>query len=133
MLYLSDPFCDSCGTIETIEHFFVECEEVRKFWDELFEKMNSKLGPLNQSICTATNILFGTLKALDVVNLIVLTAKQFIVGQRFKEEEIRISIFLKFIERTFQMERCLAKKDGKIERFKDKWLPFIDEHFELNI
>ena len=35
MRYYLITFCESCGEIETIEHYFFNCEQVEEFWREL--------------------------------------------------------------------------------------------------
>ena len=40
---VEDPFCDNCGIVETIEHYFFQCEEVNVFWKELACTLNTKL------------------------------------------------------------------------------------------
>ena len=40
---VDDPFCNECGEIETIQHYVVDCHEVKLFWNEVAEKVNQKL------------------------------------------------------------------------------------------
>ena len=103
------------------------------FWEDLTRKINVKLPITKQFVANNINIIFGSLETTGIVNLIVLSAKQFIVNRKFKEEVINVDIFLAFLDKTFQMEKLLAQKDNKINKFKERWSPFIDGSCNLKV
>ena len=130
---LDDPFCNECGTIETIKHYFVDCHELKQFWREVIGKINKKVKPCHRFIDNADNIIFGNLKTSAVANLILLIAKQFIVNRRFKEERICWDDFLPCLTRHYCMEKIIAAKEDRIDTFKDRWKPFVSEALQINI
>lgn len=75
---VEDPFCDNCGEIEPLEHCFFQCEEVAIFWRNLNRALNSKLPCRKRVILTSKEVIFGGLNGPDIVNLIILVAKQLI-------------------------------------------------------
>ena len=128
-----DPFCNECGEVETIQHFFVTCNDNEMFWNKISAEINQRVEPRHHFHANASNIIFGALKNRKIVNLIVLIAKQYIVKQRFKEERLIWDEFKAFLTRFFHMEKINANKKGKIETFKEKWSPFVTPNVQINI
>ena len=122
---VDDPFCDSCGDVETIEHYFFICEQVRKFWKELETSLNKKLTETNRLNIQCYDVLFGSENYLDVINFMILLAKQFIVQQHYREALIRYQAFLPMLLRSFDMEKMMARTEDAKEMFRNRWSPYI--------
>lgn len=130
---VDDPFCDECGEVDSLEHYFVECEEVKTFWRELANSINRRVERKHAFICSKKNILFGCLDTTNIVNLIILIAKQYIVNQRFREGQVTITSFIVTLNKYFEIEKSIALKNLKIEKMKVKWNCFISEALKLSL
>lgn len=129
---VDDPFCDQCGEIETIQHFFLNCECVRSFWVLLVSKMNQRLEQRWKFDMNERNIIFGSIEASPIINFIILNAKQFIVSQRFSDGNMDVNHFVSRLLRLFKIELYTAKRKGRLEQFKSRWRPFVDEELRLS-
>ena len=130
---VDDPFCDNCGEVETLEHYFFECITVKTFWDELMTILNAKLPPRKGIVLSCYNVIFGGLGYSQVVNLIILVAKQFITRERAREGIINISLFRPCILSAFNMDKTAAFQNQNMARFKERWAAFITEAGSLDL
>ena len=130
---IDDPFCNNCGKVETLQHYFVDCEETRLFWNDLAQRINQKLSQRRHFIPNIKNILFGNVSTLEVVNYIILIAKQFIVFRRAREEEVVLSHFTPFLIKQFQIETVIARKTNNMHKFEERWAPFISQNSTFDI
>lgn len=129
---VDDPFCNECGELDIIQHYFAECY-VRIFWGALFERVNGKVNQRNRFHAATKNIIFGAPGKSLVVNFIILIAKQFIVNRRFKDERICWADFVDVLRRHFSMEKIVAAKKKVIDKFINKWSPFVTQDLHLAI
>ena len=129
---IDDPFCNECGEIETIKHYFAECHDISVFWGKVTEKINQKLEQPHRFQNCSNNIIFGMPKNRSIVNLIVLIAKQFIVTRRFKEERICWDDFLPFLTQYFLMEKVTAIKKERVDKLKEKWESFLTPDLQIS-
>ena len=60
---IDDPFCDDCGLVDSLYHYFFECHEVRSFCNELIHKINAKLSR-GQVTLTRPGVIFGFFRNL---------------------------------------------------------------------
>ena len=79
------------------------------------------------------DVIFGGLAYSQVVNLIILVAKQFITRQRAREGIISISLFRPCILSTFNMDKTAAFQKQNMARFKERWAAFITEAGSLDL
>ena len=128
-----DPFCPDCGEIDTIQHFFVECEEIKTFWAELIERLNQKVPRQQHVHIDSKTILFGSLKVTDAVNFIILNGKQYIAIKKFREETVTSNQFIPYLEQQFNFELVNAMKSKTIGKFKERWKLFLTEELQLNV
>ena len=129
---IGDPFCDSCGSIESIEHYFFSCEQNKRFWHDLAMKMNQKL-PVGQHVSfTGNRVIFGYSNRPAIVNLFILVAKQCIVTQHFRDEVMNLCIFLSALRKVFDMEKTIVRDHGPKDKFQARWKPFITTGMELD-
>ena len=130
---VEDPFCNNCGNIESLEHCFYECNEVAAFWSALERALNVKL-PMREKVkLTCHDVMFGCLGRPDVINLIILVAKQFIVSQRIREGLFNMDQFRPALLKMFRMEKRNALANVKMDRFRERWTHFIDIAGALDI
>ena len=122
---VDDPFCDNCGEIDTIEHYFFLCGQVEMFWKELENVLNRKLEDCDRLQMTCNDVLFGNSNFSIVVNFLILLAKQFIVNQHYQDTPIVVNNFLPRIVNNFEVERCMARHRRQIDKFRERWTPFI--------
>ena len=78
-------------------------------------------------------VIFGCPEQTHVVNAIVLLAKQFIVNQHYGEGIINVPAFRQTLWKYFSMEKVIAYNNVKIDKFRERWRPFITEECEFNL
>ena len=110
---IEGPFCNECGEIDTLKHYFTLCHEVFNFWKELIEIVNIRLPARHKFEMSTKNILFGDAAAIKIVNFIVLVAKQYIILQRTQDCSISMPGFRPFLHRYFLMEKCNSEKKSE--------------------
>ena len=125
---IEDPFCDNCGQVDTLEHYFFACEEVKELWLKIAAVVNARGISLR---ITLKDVLFGSAEIPDVVNLIILVAKQFIVNQNYRDGSKELPGFCAALSKMFNMEKCIAMKHSNKEKFRKRWAPFIDRNDTL--
>ena len=118
----TDPFCDNCGMLDTLQHYFFDCALVQSLWINIALKVNARGIAVQFS---QKDVLFGSDRFPDVINLIILVAKQFIVHENCRDGDKDITAFKEALSKIFYMERYIAKKNGNIEKFKLRWAPFV--------
>ena len=128
-----DPFCDNCGEIESIEHYFFACEQVQIFWRKLVVELNNKLSIREQIELDCDKVLFGTAMYSKVINFIILLAKQFIVTQHYQDSIIQYEQFLPVVIRNFEIEKLIARSDVEKEKFCNRWTPFITNRGDIDM
>ena len=71
--------------------------------------VNVKL-PLREGVrLTCDEVVFGKLNGSDLINLMILVAKQFIVEQRYRDGLFDVSLFRAAVLKIFLMEKCNAE------------------------
>ena len=130
---IDDPFCDDCGLVDSLYHYFFECHEVHSFWNDLIVKVNVKLPRQRQIKLTRVGVLFGFPRKLPVVNLLMLVAKQFLASQKYRQGAVTYEIFYPNIVKMFSIEKEIARKNGKTDKFMKKWKPFISADGMLDL
>ena len=75
ILTVPDPFCDDCGEVDSLQHYFVLCPQLTHFWAMFTRDVNQKLRRGVQFQATCENVLFGCLNGPASLNVIILYAK----------------------------------------------------------
>ena len=130
---IDDPFCDDCGLVDSLYHYFFECHEVRSFWNELIHKINAKLSRGQQVTLTRLGVIFGFFEKPPVISLIMLIGKQFLAAQKYRQELVTYQAFYPNLVKMFSIEKEIARKNGETDRFTTKWRPFISAEGLLEI
>ena len=120
---IGSPLCRKCFMMDDLQHFFVECPDVKQLWSAISELIGQNLA-LQEQILDCQSIILGCPKAPDVVNLIILIAKQHIVASKLSTDNVlepRISAVKAMIEKTYRAESIIAKRRGKTDGLNKKW------------
>ena len=118
----NSPICNYCASTDDICHFFVHCQDVKLFWDALFDWFNS-LQQTEFHFPGDNIILFGYPMDGDlyqVINYFILQAKVYIHKQRlFKNNELSMSEFKRILKYSLEIERiCCQGKSGNFDKFE---------------
>ena len=115
-----DNKCSFCqNQPETLKHLFLICPLVDSFWNEVSQYMSrNSLGDLSNIIK-----IFGH-NEMEIVTHCVTVAKFVIYEARRKKELPNFNHFKAWLRRDLVTEEHIARKNGKMEKFKEKWGPF---------
>ena len=121
---LDDDLCSFCNEeAETLEHLFLSCALVKKFWNEF-------LGWYLQFSQTEINIDYRTVvlgwRTADpplLENFILLTAKSFIFRSKINSNPPSLIHFKKVLISCYLRERYSCIKYNKKMSLMDKWSP----------
>lgn len=119
--------CDFCKTeVETVQHLFVQCPVVMRFWNALtkwVEYMFKEKLEFNAFV-----ILFdrytGPLKLL--INTIIRLSKQYIYASKCKGEKLRVNVLIQKLAQLHTVEKTIALRQGKYLKHERKWRAFIN-------
>ena len=115
MTIIDSPNCEHCGTLDTIIHFFVECDYVVQFWSHLQNWINTVYSERNAFHYTQQNVLFGINEATEfskVVNYISLIAKYFIYTNRLKSNHVLdMRTFFSILKYKLRIEKNISTKN----------------------
>ena len=113
-----DEYCD------TIEHFLVECNISRSFWNQFFIwwKMIYEV----EIVINTLDILFGFANqdndvVLNNLNFCVLLGKYFIYRCKINENTICFNHFKYELHKRLQCEKCIMQDENKIAMFNHNW------------
>ncbi len=110
---VASPACTFCGVSqETIEHFIYDCNNVKNFWIQVFEKWNY-ICPTLTILHDVKLVTFGMFRDFneierDAVNIIILLGKYFIWQCRFKGSIPSMTYFIMSLNRSIEV--CKQKE-----------------------
>lgn len=115
--------CNICKTeIESIQHLFWECDEIKRIWQMLIEWIQNKINKTIQ--LNLTSILFGNSENLQTsypLNFIILHTKYSIYCSSRKNDKITLNEIKNFLLYRFNIEKTLAQKNMTIDKFNKLW------------
>ena len=120
-----DVTCSFCGKErDAIEHIFLRCEHVKRFWEQLQTVVNNACANglfvnLNESI-----ILFGhdcSFKSDDTFDLIILLAKFFIYKCKVKKNIPQFHLFINYLKTAFEAYTYIAIINMSYDKFTKEW------------
>lgn len=116
--------CSYCGQEqETLQHLFIDCPHVSSLWTSLQAWLNSILNLRNPVKLTTAEILFGSQQPnFELINFITLLGKKYIYQNKFSSRNVTIDSFKALLKYRFNSEKCIARKNNKIEEFFQKWV-----------
>ena len=109
---IKNSLCSVCNAncIDDITHYFVLCDSVKTFWQEVFNWWYNLSGTIVS--VEIYEILFGVFifnedDFLNMLNFVLITAKWFIY--RCKKENLNMFInnFLLYLEQTIDIEKYI--------------------------
>ena len=119
--------CYYCSeTIETIEHLFWECMQIKNLWQDFANKLQPYIDI--QRFLSKDLIIFGVEMNENelLINHLLILVKRYIYVQKCREKTICVNGLLTFVKQQF----ILDTNSGSNECKTKKWLPlknFIQE------
>ena len=119
----------TCGVLDTIEHYFIECKEIRPLWKELIEGWQNSISTF--FTITDEEILFGipnpfNLKLIDQTNYIMCLAKYQIYVAQQKGEQITVQGILSFIKKELDQKINTTQFINPNNKLKEEWVEIIN-------
>ena len=115
MTLIDCPNCEHCRALDTIFHFFVDCDYVAQFWNNLQNWINAVYSEGSAFHFTNENIIFGINSVTEfskVVNYISLIAKYFIYTNRLKSQHVLdMRTFFSILKYKLKIERNISMKN----------------------
>lgn len=117
---VDSPRCFYCkDEYETIDHLFYDCPITKVFWERFmgwFECATNKEINLTKEI-----VFFCNCVESDLLNTLLVVAKQFIFARRIAEESLNIFVLKDKIMDIIAIERNYALRNKKCKPFVKKW------------
>ena len=118
---IESPNCNRCKTeIETLDHIFIECPEVKIFWEEVIRKWNFLFEQVS-NIEKLFGILDYDIDDYQMKNQILLTVRRYICMCKYRESSLSITVFNILLKDTARLEEELAKQRGSLGIHYQKW------------
>jgi hypothetical protein len=117
--------CVMCNDVDTIEHFFYDCNPVKKLWLDFMNWFESLYGVT--FTLGRLDIIFGILNENDitifrVLNFCILYGKHYIKKKKLSGV-INLQNFLINLSQRICVEKFIASENGLINKFLEQWEP----------
>lgn len=123
--------CTFCKQIdETISHLFWDCRFIQNFWERFLFWLKQNFKSCAQITLSKPLVLFGfdrNSKSDKIIDLFIMTAKNFIFSQKIKKVIPHINTFTTIIKQRYQIEKQIAINQNSIIEFNKSWEPY--QHF----
>ena len=124
--------CDWCKEDDTIEHFFLYCDNVVRFWLSLQKWWNRVAKTSVQEIkLNEKNILFGinsSNKFSEILNHIILLAKKYIHDCKLtKNAPLSFFSFLAILKQEIIYEEEIAIGNNTYNWFRENWFWILEQ------
>ena len=127
---VGSPLCLKCFEVDDLEHFFVECIDVKDLWKDILSKLK-EVFKLSSNFGAYQSLILGSPEDPPIVNLIVLITKQYIVNCKLSPndttQEPSVLRLLGVITGYAQAEKIIAKEHNRVQEYNEKWKAFLDE------
>ena len=111
------PMCNRCHSgIDSIEHAFLMCDVVNRFWADVVRYLNGLGIMSNRLTFTSKTIILGISHNI-VLNRIISTGKSVIL----KNENLSVELLCYKLKIEISNERCMAQRRGDITKFEKVW------------
>ena len=120
---IGSRLCLKCFEVDTLEHFFYRCTDVREIWDKVLCKITAAFR-LPNSFVNARTVLLGSASSPNIINLVILLCKQYIVACKLQNNSTHqpsVEGAIKMIINQHEIEKAIAKKADKLDQFWEKW------------
>ena len=123
--------CEYCNLQpETIYHPFIECEMVKRFWNELRIWLSN-----NSTIIIELGekqILFACQDKRNTLrNYLCIIAKYYIYVTKFTRNSLLLENLIRLLKKKIQSEKYIAPMSNTVTSFFAKWAPLYN-HFNVN-
>ena len=110
--------------METISHILWGCVKTQKFWKAV-NKWLRYVCNLEIEL-TEPNIILNNIKGRnsELLNTIVLLAKQYIYAVKCLEEELKAQVFVKRLYELYYVEQAIAMEYNRKVKHDKKWKKF---------
>ena len=112
--------CNQCESVDTIEHYFLQCSTVSNFWKRVqnwWESNFEQIFAINMKI-----VIFGDLQNSCVQkckNFVIMQAKWYIHKQKMNKSEPYFMDFLSRLKNAVEIEKIIYIRNNKINLFQD--------------
>ena len=123
----SNPKCNFCDHIDTIEHFLFYCESCTNFWHTIEKWIHTSLG--TRVHFTVLEIVFGYTQKTQlthILNYIIIMGKMHIKLQKKVEKTPCFLIFLNYLKTNLNIEKLIYIKNDKINLY-NTYFELLDE------
>lgn len=115
------PDCPLCGDIDSLSHFFYDCDRARTFWTQLSRWCETYID-ISLSHLSALQILLGVTDKVQnakIINWILLVTKFYLQRQRlFHDAQFSLVAFLTEVRTRLLTERRACYLENKPNKFK---------------
>lgn len=116
--------CLKCNSIDTMNHYFFECQYVTDFWKDLFDWFENVTG-INLHL-KGIDVLLGIYNpnkdlVINTFNYCILLAKSFIYNQKREGKDVFFAIYQTVLKSTLEIERFRYYEKGKNDLFEKLW------------
>ena len=118
-----NELCFYCKeTVETIEHFFANCNKAKKAYKLALNfatvELNLEISNIDLS---PTAILFNTVSESNVINFLILVTKGFLYTNRCLKKDFQENMLKREFVNKKSIEYYNAKIEGKLSKFYQRW------------
>jgi hypothetical protein len=124
----NNPNCRFCDKVETIEHYFYECEKTSDFWI-LFKTWWNNFKLITKSDITEREVILGSIldnKHTKTFNCILLIAKGSIYGNKTNNKQPDFYNFLVQLKFYLKIEEQINTKNNTTTKFEVAWGEIVD-------
>ena len=128
---VDNNICEYCNLQpETIYHLFIECEIVKRFWNELRIWLSNNSTVIIE--LGEKQILFACQDKRNTLrNYLCIIAKYYIYVTKFTRNHLLLENFISLLKKKFQSEKYIALMSNTVTSFFAKWVPLYN-HFNVN-
>ena len=128
---VDNSICEYCSLQpETIYHLFIECEIVKRFWNELRIWLSNNSTVIIE--LGEKQILFACQDKRNTLrNYLCIIAKYYIYVTKFTQNRLLLENFLSLLKKKFQSEKYIALMSNTVTSFFAKWAHLYN-HFNVN-
>jgi len=120
-----DDKCTFCKLVpETLIHLFWFCPIIQKFWQSLTDWLKKECIHIRHFNLTITDIIFqihDKKRADEVLNIIILLAKQYIYRMKYRGAEPNLQYFKKSLKFYYNTEKYLTYCNCDWTSFDKRW------------
>ena len=120
--------CPTCQELDTLVHYFCECQQVGYFWNSLVRWWNSVYD--TEIVLNNRNIMLGITgknSSNDVINACLLLEKWTIYRTKLNESPVFFYNFLCDLKYHLTTEKTIALRNNKLKDYESMWAKIEDE------